>query len=253
MCEKQLRPVGNPPEELKAAWEDFQRYGYHDGECDFGPPCKECGTPSGACSLHREAMLRRRDRMDAAVNAVTMPTVVCEIICQRPSVTVLGSLSEALEYAARQAMVHLVDSGAGEEDKAETKRGFLEALEEYDCILEGDYEVHVLIPTMARVELEYPNHNRAMLTIPEGATLFLPAPDGSPQLFYRWNETTFNDGSKGRGLSYFSPHSRMWRGSNERDPVRYAAEHLKPITPATRRRAKHELQHTAAGGRGTSA
>lgn len=57
--------------ELVVAWTDFQSYGSHRGECTFGPPCPECGEPSGACDKHASAMAARQKRMDAAIAAVT--------------------------------------------------------------------------------------------------------------------------------------------------------------------------------------
>lgn len=55
--------------ELEDAWQEFQNYGTHDGPCTFGPPCPECGTPSGRCEHHAEHMQRRQSRMETAVAA----------------------------------------------------------------------------------------------------------------------------------------------------------------------------------------
>ena len=59
--------------ELQSAWQDFQNFGTHEGECTFGPKCPECGTPTSFCGLHAETMARRNARMEAAIKALLPP------------------------------------------------------------------------------------------------------------------------------------------------------------------------------------
>lgn len=53
------------------------------------------------------------------------------------------------------------------------------------------------------------------ISIPETAQLYLPTQDGeTPQMFYRWNDVQYNDGTKGKSLEYFSSFD-IWQGTNE--------------------------------------
>lgn len=71
-------------------------------------------------------------------------TVVCEVICQKPSVSVHHNEAAALKHAVQCAMENLYD----ETDYADTARvEFESTLTERSRIQEGDYEVHILTPT----------------------------------------------------------------------------------------------------------
>lgn len=52
---------------LESAWQELQKFGEHEGPCNFGPPCTECGTHSGRCDHHAAAMASRRYGMDVAI------------------------------------------------------------------------------------------------------------------------------------------------------------------------------------------
>ena len=62
---------------LKAAFEELLKFGQHAGPCGFDGECPECGTKTGSCKKHQEAMERRieyfEDRMDALVLETEKP------------------------------------------------------------------------------------------------------------------------------------------------------------------------------------
>lgn len=55
---------------LESAWQELQQFGVHPGPCTFGPPCTECGVPSGRCDHHATAMATRMQGLDAAITTV---------------------------------------------------------------------------------------------------------------------------------------------------------------------------------------
>lgn len=61
--------------------------------------------------------------------------------------------------------------------------------------------------------------------IPVGAQFYSATPRGTPQMWYKWETGTFNDGTPYKGLCYLS-FAGIWMGSGERDPERYVAERL---------------------------
>lgn len=75
--------------------------------------------------------------------------VVCEVICQIPSVSLHATEEEALEQAVKCAMENLYTAEYPEdrEDRDEAEQGFEDELTASDSICEGDYEVHLLLPT----------------------------------------------------------------------------------------------------------
>lgn len=75
--------------------------------------------------------------------------VVCEVICQLPSVSLHRSFKAALRHATACAMENLYAAEEPEdrETRDETRVLFMEGLEDGDnCIREGDYEVYILTP-----------------------------------------------------------------------------------------------------------
>jgi hypothetical protein len=52
---------------VKRAWDELALYGAHEGDCDFGPPCKECGQPTGHCAKHAAAFREREMGMNSAM------------------------------------------------------------------------------------------------------------------------------------------------------------------------------------------
>jgi hypothetical protein len=77
--------------------------------------------------------------------------IVCEVICQRPSVSLHATEEEALRYAVQCALENLypVTDETSPSDIEEIKDGFRDTLKEHDCIRDGDYEVYLLTPTNA--------------------------------------------------------------------------------------------------------
>lgn len=62
-------PLGEPTvDEYRTALEELLRMGAHDGACDFGAPCEDCGVPKRACSKHGAAL---RGRVEAARTLLT--------------------------------------------------------------------------------------------------------------------------------------------------------------------------------------
>ncbi len=70
--------------------------------------------------------------------------VVCEVICQKPSVSVHFTEAAALQHAVQCAMENLRNPDVPELD---ARAEFEVTLTDYDRITEGDYEVHILTPT----------------------------------------------------------------------------------------------------------
>lgn len=70
--------------------------------------------------------------------------VVCELICQKPSVSVHPTEAAALKHAVQCAVENLMVPDANE---IEARSEFELTLTDYDRICEGDYEVHILTPT----------------------------------------------------------------------------------------------------------
>ena len=64
MNKQELRTVGL---KVKRAWDELALYGAHEGECDFGPPCKECGRPTGVCTKHATTFREREMGMNLAM------------------------------------------------------------------------------------------------------------------------------------------------------------------------------------------
>ena len=65
--------------------------------------------------------------------------------------------------------------------------------------------------------------------IEKEATHYLPNPDGSIGLFYKWSYAKMNDGTIGKGLAYLSTCGGGWMGSSERNPEKFFSEKLKPL------------------------
>ncbi len=65
-----------------------------------------------------------------------------------------------------------------------------------------------------------------------GAQLYSPWPGDptgqTPQMFYKWIATRFNDGTVGVWLRYLT-FADLWHGTAERNPKQYAADSLTPI------------------------
>jgi hypothetical protein len=55
---------------LQTAWTEFQKFGTHDGPCDFTGVCSECGTHQGRCTLHANAMKERTELLNPAINSL---------------------------------------------------------------------------------------------------------------------------------------------------------------------------------------
>ena len=76
--------------------------------------------------------------------------IVCEVICQRPSVSVHPTAEAALEHAVQCAIENTYGPIlTGAEDRATAEASLRETLQQHDCIREGDYEVYLLNPTNA--------------------------------------------------------------------------------------------------------
>lgn len=73
--------------------------------------------------------------------------VVCELIEQRPCVSVHPDEAAATKHAVACAMENLTADGWSADDKLERRAEFETTLADFDRICEGGYEVHVLTPT----------------------------------------------------------------------------------------------------------
>lgn len=86
----------------------------------------------------------QNDSLTTDVDSVEIPlTVVCEIICQKPHVSVHPDEASARKHAVACAMENLWNEDVFED----TARAEFETyLEDADCVCEDDYEVHILTP-----------------------------------------------------------------------------------------------------------
>lgn len=75
--------------------------------------------------------------------------VVCEVIWQKPAVSVHATEEDAMKHAVACAMENLYAAEDPEdpEDRKESEERLYDMLTEFDAICEGDYEVHMLLPT----------------------------------------------------------------------------------------------------------
>ena len=80
----------------------------------------------------------------AAEREVIGVFVVCEIICQKPSVSIHPTEAAALKHAVQCATENLRDPDVSELDASAE---FESTLTDYGRIQEGDYELHILTPT----------------------------------------------------------------------------------------------------------
>lgn len=75
--------------------------------------------------------------------------IVCEFICQKPAASLHATEEDAMKHAVACAMENLYDAEDPEdpEDRKESEERLYDMLTEFDAICEGDYEVHMLLPT----------------------------------------------------------------------------------------------------------
>lgn len=55
-------------EKIRVAFEEFKKFGEHNGECTFSSYCKLCRRPTGVCELHSSAMMKRMKDMEEAIS-----------------------------------------------------------------------------------------------------------------------------------------------------------------------------------------
>ncbi len=93
-----------------------------------------------------------RDKLEAVMQsdvslfAPTTKFIVCEVIEQKPAVSLHDTEEEALDHAAQCALENLKDPD-DDEDNEVTRASFRDQLTEDDRICEGDYEIYILTPT----------------------------------------------------------------------------------------------------------
>lgn len=93
-----------------------------------------------------------RDKLEAVMQsdvslfAPTTKYIVCEVIEQKPAVSLHDTEEEALDHAAQCALENLKDPD-DDEDNEVTRASFRDQLTEDDRICEGDYEIYILTPT----------------------------------------------------------------------------------------------------------
>jgi hypothetical protein len=52
------------------AWDEMQKYGNHDGDCDNEEICLSCGNSINSCMKHVDTMNIRQKEMNAAIVAL---------------------------------------------------------------------------------------------------------------------------------------------------------------------------------------
>ena len=110
---------------------------------------------SEVLDLNAEYLRRLRERVrnyldhaePATVRGASKQHIVCEVICQHPSVSVHPTAKAALEHAVQCAIENTYGPIlTGPEDRATAEASLRETLQHHDCIREGDYEVYLLNP-----------------------------------------------------------------------------------------------------------
>ena len=117
---------------------------------------------AGYCRRHDKKLAKANDLSDREVTAKFISSAddvtgvvgtkeleldsfaVCEIICQKPSVSIHATEDEAFARAVDCAMENLRNP---DDDEVEARAGFKASLGEHEYLAEGDYEVHILTPT----------------------------------------------------------------------------------------------------------